>query len=132
MQTVKIILGFYFSYYFCDGGGGGGGSGCSGSGISNGGAWVGVVAVVAKKVFSHPAIGGVILRFGTLPEPWESENTSENLRRSASLIIVVVGIVVVAAAAAIAVIIVVVVKKRSFFLPYPGWCYSQTRDSVSL
>ena len=42
-----------------------------------------VVAVVAeKKVLSHPTMGGVILRLGTLPEPWESENTSEDLRRS--------------------------------------------------
>ena len=41
-----------------------------------------VVVVVEKKVFSHPTVGGVILRLGTLPEPWESENTSEDLRRS--------------------------------------------------
>ena len=26
--------------------------------------------------------GDVILRLGSLPEPWESENTSEDLRRS--------------------------------------------------
>ena len=31
---------------------------------------------------SHPTMGGVILRLGALPEPWESENTSEDLRRS--------------------------------------------------
>ena len=41
-----------------------------------------VVVVVEKKVLSHPTMGGVILRLGTLPEPWESENTSEDLRRS--------------------------------------------------
>ena len=36
-----------------------------------------------KKKFSlTPTVGGVILRLGTLPEPWESENTSEDLRRS--------------------------------------------------
>ena len=35
-----------------------------------------------KKVFSHPTMGGVILRLGALSEPWESENTSEDLRRS--------------------------------------------------
>ena len=35
-----------------------------------------------KKVLSHPTVGGVILRLGALPEPWESENTSEDLRRS--------------------------------------------------
>ena len=27
-------------------------------------------------------MSGVILRLGTLPEPWESENTSKDLRRS--------------------------------------------------
>ena len=41
-----------------------------------------VVVVVEKKVLSHPTMGGVILRLGALPEPWESENTSEDLRRS--------------------------------------------------
>ena len=40
------------------------------------------VAVVVEKVLSHPTIGGVILRLGTLPEPWQSENTSEDLRYS--------------------------------------------------
>ena len=35
-----------------------------------------------KKVVSHPTVGGVILRLGALPEPWESDNTSEDLRRS--------------------------------------------------
>ena len=41
-------------------------------------------AVVAaeKKVIFHSTMGGVILRLGTLQEPWESENTSEDLRRS--------------------------------------------------
>ena len=34
-----------------------------------------VVVVVEKKVLSHPTMGGVILRLGALPEPWESENT---------------------------------------------------------
>ena len=38
--------------------------------------------VVEKKVLSHPTVGGVIFRLGTLPEPWESENTSEDLLRS--------------------------------------------------
>ena len=38
--------------------------------------------LVEKKVFSYPTMGGVILRLGTLPEPWESENTPEDLRRS--------------------------------------------------
>ena len=43
-----------------------------------------VVAVeyAEKKVLFHPTMGDVILRLGTLPEPWESENTSEELRRS--------------------------------------------------
>ena len=41
-----------------------------------------VVVVEKKEVLSHPTVGGVILRLGTLPEPWESENTSEDLRRS--------------------------------------------------
>ena len=41
-----------------------------------------VVVVVKNKFLSHPTVGGVILRLGTLPEPWESENTSEDLRRS--------------------------------------------------
>ena len=40
------------------------------------------VVVVKKKVLSHPTVGGVILRLGTLPEPWESENMSEDWRRS--------------------------------------------------
>ena len=40
------------------------------------------VVVVEKKVLFHPTMGGVILRLGALPEPWESENTSEDLRRS--------------------------------------------------
>ena len=40
------------------------------------------VVVVVDKVLSHPTMGGVILRLGALPEPWESENTSEDLRRS--------------------------------------------------
>ena len=35
-----------------------------------------VVVAVVKKVLSHPTMGGVIFRLGTLPEPWESENTS--------------------------------------------------------
>ena len=34
-----------------------------------------LVVVVEKKVLSHPTMGGVILRLGALPEPWESENT---------------------------------------------------------
>ena len=41
-----------------------------------------VVVVVEKKIFFHPTMGDVILRLGTLPEPWESENMSEDLRRS--------------------------------------------------
>ena len=41
-----------------------------------------VVVVAEKKVLSHPTMGGVILRLGALPEPWEYENTSEDLRRS--------------------------------------------------
>ena len=41
-----------------------------------------VVVVVDKKVLFYPTMGGVILRLGTLPEPWESENTLEDLRRS--------------------------------------------------
>ena len=41
-----------------------------------------VVVVVVDKFLSHPTMGGVILRLETLPEPWESENTSEDLRRS--------------------------------------------------
>ena len=41
-----------------------------------------VHVVKEKKVLSHPTMGGFILRLGTLPEPWESENTSEDLRRS--------------------------------------------------
>ena len=40
------------------------------------------VVVVEKKVFFYSTMGGVILRLGTLPGPWESENTSEDLRRS--------------------------------------------------
>ena len=35
-----------------------------------------VVVVVEKKVLSHPTMGGIILRLGTLPEPLESENTT--------------------------------------------------------
>ena len=35
-----------------------------------------------KKVLFHSTMGGVILRLGILPEPWESENTSEDLRRA--------------------------------------------------
>ena len=35
-----------------------------------------------KKVLSHPIMGVVILRLGTLPKPWEYENMSEDLRRS--------------------------------------------------
>ena len=38
--------------------------------------------VVEKNVLFRPAMGGVILRLGTLPELWESENTSEDLRCS--------------------------------------------------
>ena len=41
-----------------------------------------LVVVEKKKVFSYSTMGGVILRLGALPEPWESENTSEDLRRS--------------------------------------------------
>ena len=41
-----------------------------------------VVKKKEKKVFFDPTMGGVILRLGALPEPWESENTSEDLRRS--------------------------------------------------
>ena len=41
-----------------------------------------VVVVVAEKKFSHPTMGGVIRRLGTLPELWESENMPEDLRRS--------------------------------------------------
>ena len=40
------------------------------------------VVVVEKKNFFHPTMGDVILRLGTLPEPWESQNMSEDLRRS--------------------------------------------------
>ena len=39
-------------------------------------------SISGKKVLSHPTVGGVILRLGTLPEQWESKNTSEDLRRS--------------------------------------------------
>ena len=35
-----------------------------------------------KKVLSYPDTGGVILRLGTLPEPWESENMLEDLHHS--------------------------------------------------
>ena len=41
-----------------------------------------IIIVIIEKKFSHPTMGGVILRLGTLPESWESENTSEDLRRS--------------------------------------------------
>ena len=36
----------------------------------------------SQKVLYHSTMGGVILKLGTLPESWESENTSEDLRRS--------------------------------------------------
>ena len=41
-----------------------------------------VAVLVEKKVLFHPTMGGVILRLGTLPEIWESENTSDDLSRS--------------------------------------------------
>ena len=41
-----------------------------------------LVVVEQKKFLSYPTMGGVILRLGTLPEPWESENTLEDSRRS--------------------------------------------------
>ena len=41
-----------------------------------------VVGSEKKEVLSHPTMGGVILRFETLPEPWDSEYTSEDLHRS--------------------------------------------------
>ena len=34
-----------------------------------------VIVVVVEKFFLRPTIGGVILKLGALPEPWDSENT---------------------------------------------------------
>ena len=52
--------------------------------VSSGRVIVAVVKEVVKKkkVLFHPTMDGVILRLGTLPEPWQSENTSEDLRYS--------------------------------------------------
>ena len=44
-----------------------------------------VVAIIVEKkvkVLSHPTMGGVIFRLGSLPAPWKTNNTSEDLRRS--------------------------------------------------
>ena len=55
---------------------------CSSAGLKEAAAAVAIVEKKKKKNFSYPTMGGVILRLGTLPEPWESENTSEDLRHS--------------------------------------------------
>ena len=41
-----------------------------------------VVLISSEKRFVfYPAISGVILKLGALPEPWEFKNTLENLSR---------------------------------------------------
>ena len=43
---------------------------------------VAAAAVVAVEVLSHPTMCGVVFKIGALPEPWESENTLEEVCHS--------------------------------------------------